>query len=377
VRARTATLLCATLAALGSWSAGSTASADERAALRELDWKAPAGCPSAADLRALLAERRTDARTLDIHGAIRQESGQYVLELRVDDGGARFARTLRSPDCALLAETAIWLIDLARTQLAASKQTHPRRGPEQAAGARPSSGPAARAPAADTTAEPPRSEAAPVPLETEVQLEEQRAAAAASAAPIYLDSSPPSVTHERAPDLAGVSDHGPPVHLALGAGVGVAGLGLTGAAPELALTLRARRGSFVAGLRSSMVLHSSLALEPNARVSFLSASVEAIACSDLRFGRLRTGPCAVVGGWLTFVASHGLLDARRETALWVNAGAAWRLLVQLHALVQIELEVGATVGLSARPSFTVGGETLAQAAPVAGYGRVAYFVDLW
>jgi len=359
--------LAAALIAALSWPTGSVRANTPRP-VRELTWHAPPGCPSATEVLALLSKVEHDTRALSVVGTIQRQSEQYTLELQVEGEARRFERSLRAPDCRLLAESAVWLIDLAAIQLAGRTASARRATPQPTTvteGVRESIGT-------------PASQPAPAAAEMQDPVPRSAAQQSASESAVYVDRSPPSITHERQ-SLAADSDddRAAPLALAVGAGVGVAGLGLTGAAPELSLSVELRRGALLAGLRVGTVLHPALELAESARLSFQSAYVALTACHDYRHGQLRTGPCAVLGGWLTVVGQQGLREARPQTALWVNAGGAWHLLVELHRNVQVSAEVGLTVGLDARPSLAVSGVSVAQVAPVAGYGRIGYGIALW
>jgi len=340
---------------------------------RQLVWIAPAGCPNADDLRALLTRAGSEARALDVHGVIRLQSGHYRLELRVDGGAQRFARSLRSPDCGLLAESAVWLIELAATELASSAA---RQGGTQSAAGSGDAATQTGRPDGSTTA--PRRKAALEAARSSELAADRASRRGEDSAPIYLDQSPPAVTRERDTgrgEEADDTDEAP--QLAAGVGFGVAGLGLTGAAPELSVSLEMRQRARRLGLRVETVLHPTLELESRASVSLRSSALTLYACTDFRHARLRTGPCALVQGWVTSVGPRGLRNASSDTALWANSGGSWHLLLELHPLSQLSLEVGLTVGLSSRPSFAVSDTTVALAAPVAGYVRAGYYVDLW
>ena len=311
-----------------------------------LSWNAPVGCPTSADVRALLSRAREDTRNLMVHAVINAEAQEYVLDLRVRDDAQRFTRTLRASDCDALAQSAVWLIELAAVQLT-SKPAQPRGADSMAL--------------ADSAWQADR------PVSTVTSLE----------AAEYLDKSPPSVTHDRDSAADGSNESAAEIVFAASAAAGVVGVGLTGAAPELSIAFDAQQRRLHASVRVGAVLHGPLMLEQQASLSFHSAFVELAVCDELTRGRWRTGPCAAVEGWLTFVGHDGLRDGRSESAPWLNAGGLWRLLVELHPALQLSVELGVSAGLSARPSFAVSERSVAQVAPVAGHARIAYGLRLW
>ena len=82
-------------------------------------WTAPPGCPTRDELRRQLARAKQDARQLAIHGVVRADAQGFALELDVSGGAQHFARSLRAADCQSLAESAVWLFELAAVQFAA------------------------------------------------------------------------------------------------------------------------------------------------------------------------------------------------------------------------------------------------------------------
>src|SRR6185312_1161177 len=85
-----------------------------------LRWNAPPGCVERAEVERLLGPSRQMTQ-LDLDGAIQRDRAGYALHLSVRRGGQHFERTLRAQSCDELAESIVFLVDLAATQLSAAE----------------------------------------------------------------------------------------------------------------------------------------------------------------------------------------------------------------------------------------------------------------
>lgn len=99
-----------------------------------IEWRAPDECPDDAAVEARIGamlgttEVVTEPAVADVDG----ELGSYTVELATDIDGARQARTLRAPDCAVLAEAVAVVVAVAldpvavvETELASDAQRVP------------------------------------------------------------------------------------------------------------------------------------------------------------------------------------------------------------------------------------------------------------
>ena len=339
--------------------------AQSTAAAPQLVWHAPEGCPDAAAMRESLRKAAPAARELVMEGAVQQEGARYVLQLRAQVGTDNFERSLFDSDCGALADTAVWLVKVFASRHAVLPPAAAQRKP-----AEPS--PKATDRSADGT------RVAVTPREAPAAREPAQPAGPSEPPDMPQLGELPEIT--RTPKGAPSDDEdnaSAPIVIAGMVALGVAGTGLTGAAPELSGALEARRAGLLARLRLGMTYHAGLELQARAGLELQSALLELSTCTVTRFGALRTGPCAVLAGYLTAVEPYGLRSPRSTSALWVNAGGGWHVVWLLHRFVQLTLDVAVTAGLSTRPTFTVGGDSVAQVAPIAGHARVGYSIEIW
>jgi hypothetical protein len=416
--------VCAVVCTVGLFTA-SLAHADPPNA--KLTWHAPAECPRAHRVLDMLrnAERPTGALT--IWGTVTRTDDDFALDLRVRAHGQRFERKLRAPDCEALAETAVFLIELAATQLSAAAADNATSTAAQhdssaataaSATADRDGSAAAHAPAANTseslvTAVAPGSDENPsespaaasgsaaasrdrsaettaFTMSTRELLaapSRERSTAAADEPPAAISGEHATlitaprldlrrrrapVESETAADGGDVAPEAMRWGVMVSLGFGV--VGLTGVAPDAALGVALRLAQWDVGLRVGMLFHPSLALAEAAELGLRSAYLQLYGCRAWRRGPLRTGPCAVVGSYVTFVTARGLEAPRAQSELWASAGGAWQVALSVSAALTLGLEAGFTAALSARPSYHVSGADVTRVDPVAGYGRLAYSV---
>ena len=103
-----------------------------------IDWTAPDGCPSAADVDAI-AERLLFAGDAAVHAkatVVRTQTGEYTLVI-LTDGGDPPGRTWHAEDCRTLAELAALVVAVAADPLAVLANTDVAPAPDVAAPAPP------------------------------------------------------------------------------------------------------------------------------------------------------------------------------------------------------------------------------------------------
>ncbi|MET0384708.1 MAG: hypothetical protein ABW321_02055 [Polyangiales bacterium] len=351
--------------ALTCWLALSSAG---RAREPAITWQAPAGCPSAEAVSALLARSPHALDALLIRGTITRDGREHVLDLHVLGHGQRFSRSLRAVDCSVLAESAVWLVELAATELSPSPGTTPPSKREHAVAADSSPADGVSPPSASSVA---------------TGRSSNRSASPGPEAPIVYDTSLPAIT-DQPPSAAIASDPEAEAwagrwHPRVGVGLGVVDLGLTGAATDLGLDAMAAHASWIAGLRLGALLHPTRTFGERAEVQLTTAYAQLSFCGHWRMGTpyLATGPCALVNTWLTFASPRGLEHPTSPTTFWLGAGGAWRVTLRLHRFCQLVGEVGLALAISARPAYDVSNNRVIQASPTAGHARLGYFLELW
>lgn len=287
----------------------------------EIDWRAPRACPLADVVRARvssLLSRHTSATRLRASGAIAPAASHgYVLTLVVHVNEHRASRTLRASDCAALSDAGAWLIALAVDPTLIRRIGEPDKSPTEPAPANTTD--TKSAPVATTVDE--TSDTKPTPAQD---------AAQTSRAPIVLSA--------RA-----------------GAFIGVYSTGL----PAPALTLGMRMGlgfleHFYAELALGYALSRSDALDGGASIELASLLTRVRGC--MTWGdRLRILPCAGLTGFRSEGRVRGITAPSEDHALWLTGGAALGLAYMVHKPLELLLDAGIDLPLSARPRFEVGG----------------------
>jgi hypothetical protein len=308
-----------------------------RAQAPDITWSAPSGCPDASSVRARVAALLANSpagEPLAAVARIESRRGAYMLALELEHGGRRASRKLEGRDCAALAEAAAFLIAVTvDPQL-------PEPSPEPAA-SEPAASPPARDEAVEQVAEP-----APPPAEPPAAVEER---------PVRLRPDAYRAVLTGGLFVPGLA--GPGAELGLGLGVGLGWLRL-----EL-------RGAHVFA-RTREVAGAG------ARGRFSSQHLGLAACSEWG-SRLRAGPCAWLSGVRTHAVLRGVEGARDSTLFWAMAGLSAALRARLGELLDLSVEGGAGLPLSARPRFVVGGlGTVGEVAYLTGFVRLGLGIEL-
>jgi hypothetical protein len=286
----------------------------------QLRWRAPAGCPTEDAVARALADV-PGAAGLDIVGTVSSDGPGYRLQLRVHGQGQSFERELTADSCGVLAESCVWLVQLAITQLSAAKE-------------------ATRA-------------TVPVPAPP-----------------------PPEITHRAAADADG-GNASAALHVLLGLSAAVADIGLSGVSPHLALDGALQRAGWSVGLRLGVLLHPRLDVAGSAEVALHTYAAQLLGCRRWDVSVLALGPCVTVSALHTVARTRGLTGSESSAGTWLAAGPALSVQLRLVRALLLAAEVGAWATLSPRPSFEVSGRAPAQAETLAGYARLGIAYEIW
>jgi hypothetical protein len=343
------------------WALPLLAAAQPAGSLR---WRAPSGCPSHAEIARMLPP---EAEALELDGEIVQEGRGYRLRLSARGGGHRFERTLRAETCDVLGESAVWLVQLASTQLSAAGDLDaPGAGARDVPAADPDSRAAAQGSAAADSARG-QDDAA------------QDGSPAGPSEVEYLSTGAPAITHDAAATSAAESGDDSDragLRCQLGLGAAATELGLSGLTPHLALDVMLALADWSFGVRLGMLLHPKLRVSDGASVDLSTSAAQLLGCRLWDTGRLRLGPCGSLNALHTSARTTGLRGGEESSATWLTAGAALVLYVRVARAVLLGAELGGWAALTARPSFEVAGTTLAQAGTLSGYARLAVLYEI-
>jgi hypothetical protein len=330
LRDRVALRLAGVLAA-GLVSAAAPARAE---APLDLRWVAPAGCPTADDVRAefarlvrVPAERATPALSADAR--IEARGARFVLRLHTVRDGREGEREIEAESCASLARAAALVLVLAYGQ-----------------GQEPALGPA---PGVEEHRAPPPHPRAPVPRPAD-----NVPAAPPSAPPPELPPPPPAAP----PTVVRVAPPPPlPAETAVwsvAAEAGAGGSPIPGPGLRLGLGLDRRVGRFAATLR----LEGWTPTDGATAASGVSVRYEGFggalgACGiPVRASRVALLACASGGLAGLRGASVGAAVNRSATAPWTTVAPALRARVLLAGRLYLDARVEAKVSLT-RPRFAV------------------------
>jgi hypothetical protein len=299
-----------------------------------VSWSAPAGCPDETAVQARVAQllaRSAVNEPLSASGRITTKRDGYTLTLELDQGGHHGKRALEGHDCASLAEAAAFLIAVT----------------------------------VDPNLKPPPEEAEPLPTEPEPKPEAKPQAA-------KKPEPAPSVERPRGrattPWIEGYR-----AALTLGG----FHAGLAGPSPELGLALGLAFSWLRVELRGAHVFaRTESASRSGVRGRFDSQQLGLAACPEWG-GRIRGGPCAWASVVRTHATTRGLQDARDLSLFWAVAGLSLAGRARLSERVELSLEGGAGVPVSARPRFVVAGAgTLGEVGYLSGYVRLGVGLEL-
>lgn len=316
---------------LGARSAG--------AAPPPIEWDAPPGCPTQAEVESLAATMlagslRAAPAGLSLRFSVRVGSdGRWVLRGTSSGPGGPGERTLTAVDCELLGEAAALLVALAVDPSLAAEV------PQEDGGFPPEEPPAPAeglVPPAPPAVEPPVAGVEPGPVAPETGVNEQ--------VPEDMPRQP-----------------APPIRRVWGELGVAAGLGL-GALPRAAALLRLHGGVRVRWFRGGVRVSAWLPREapapdrPEVGGRFWLASAGIYGCGVVWSGRRVTLPlCAAIDAGVVSGEGVGALQvARRARAPWAAASAGPTVLVRVHSRVAV---LAAVEGLAvlARPRFEVSG----------------------
>lgn len=351
-----------------------------------LDWSAPRGCPDAAYVSQRLATTHGEAARNDLRVRARiQRSlarlrgerggrGTYVLRLVLRARDFYAERRLEASSCASVTDAAIWLINVA---LAPGERAR-TDDPETVAAAEPPgtdpdapASPAARASdlsgSREPTGESLSSSAAARDTQQRAATETAQASASA-AAPVEAPTAPRTYPARRAPwrvDWAAL-----PRWWRAGVFGGVWSAGLP--APQVSVGARLGFGisALYAELRAAAELSRGRRLADATVARFATQDVGLAVCAQWG-NQLRVGPCATAAVLRTTAGSRSAPEASERVLPWSAAGVALALGFRARRGVEVMLETGVQLPLSARPRFTVEGVgEVAVAAPVNVYARL-------
>ncbi|HTU56979.1 MAG TPA: hypothetical protein VMF89_01075, partial [Polyangiales bacterium] len=340
----------------------------------------------------------------------------YRLRLRVDGAAQSFERELSAGTCEVLVESAVFLVELAGSQLTAAdastqseaerarslSERDPARGQSlderdsartrKGASARPTSERAAARGQASDERESARTRengANARPSDEREAAREQSADAleiargeAPAREPELISTDLPETTHRAPVDSHPAADGGDDVlaqtfSLRLGFGAAMIEAGLSGVSPHFALDLSLALAEWSIGLRVGALLHPLLRVAEGAEVDLQTNTAQLIGCRDWEVARVLIGPCMVLSALRTSADSTGLTGQRTSSASWLAAGPALHVQLRVVRSVLLGVELGAWATLTPRPSFEVAGNTLARAGTLAGYARVGAAYELW
>ena len=316
-----------------------------------LTWQAPAACPNASLMRTrvtqLVSSAAIAAQPLEAVGRIEHRDGRWRLNLELEVRGRHATRELQDSDCASLAEAAAWLISVAiDPHLAPPANVDAAVARDESAASTP------KAPAADT-AKPPAEAATPAKTDLSAEApaddreEEDTSASAPAARPLHFRG-----------DVFGGAFAGGPAGVAASAGL------------EAGVEI----GQLSIALLGAHHFKRSRALSaPGTRVDFSSLEFGLTGC--FQWGdRLRIGPCALVSVLRTAGSTHGVTDGENAAFVWATAGASINARYLVISPLELSLDGGLWVPISARPRFEI--ENLEASEPAGIGGRVRFGVGV-
>jgi len=399
----------------------------------ELSWSAPAECSSGADQRArverLLTREGLAGSALKVDGTVTRDNERYRLSLRIVTSAHEAVRTVQLADCAAVDQATLALIAMALDPAlrAAGGAASPRAADKHSRRAAVDAAPTgkARRRSAGKRTEPPAQasladagtarfdEPAPAPATHEQAPAEPSAAHDERTAEPTVESrpdagvpaEPPASERDRArpapepPARAGTTALGSAAGAEVGGAeqigaarpttarwlsrarrwgragvlVGVWSAGLP--APQLDTGLRVglARGALYGELRADWMVARSEQVdwggEEKVRIRSFALGVAGCAAAGAWGERVRVGPCARLSllrsdGSVTQITVPG-----EDRVFWLAATLSALLGVRLWSLLELSLEAGAGLPLTARPRFSVQG-------PGGGTAKTAELVSL-
>ncbi|MEX1366963.1 MAG: hypothetical protein AB1Z98_27800 [Nannocystaceae bacterium] len=307
----------------------------------ELEWTAPAECPSRAEVLERLRAELPDAEVSGLRArmTVRKEGDGFVLDAVVGTGQGQSDRRLEASTCSELADATVVLITLALTrEMGGTDETleEPASTPDEALEAPGVPSPADGSPGDATEDTPPSSEP-----------DEPRLSAASESA----------VSPTREPASGPPPDRSRRARVEGRAGVfgGVTGLAL----PVLTGSLTAEGGVGGRGWEATLGAHywirrqAMLGLGTRGRFELVAANLRG--CGVPSAGPVDFPLCGIVTiGAVLAAGTEGLVRARSAAHPWVSLGASAGVRWWIGERWGLALRGSALVA-PARPSFELGG----------------------
>lgn len=293
----------------GFWLVASLRAHAQDALPLELHWRAPAECPSAAEVRAEL-ERIARARPglaltpLYASADVEKHGATYALELQTEHAGERGERQLEAADCKTLVRTLTLVMALAYGAGVEMAEEAPLAAEPAPSEPPPSAAPSQRRPATDP-------------------------------------ASPRAIR----PDQLSTS-----LWLAGGVTLGL----LPTAAPSLAAGIELARGAWSVGLRLQAwpTMSESLDADVHARFDALGGQLQG--CLRLPVSVLELGLCAALRAAALRGRSQGTTSDGSATAPWYALGGVAALSWPRGSWLALRIEAGVAASLD-RPHFVIDG----------------------
>jgi hypothetical protein len=337
-----------------------------RAQALSLDWKAPAACPNAQEVRTraldMLAKSAPKAQSVRADGSVQRKAGKFVLTLRMSVDGHDASKKLEAPDCDVLADTAAWLVAVAiDPNVAPPKPRSPAPEPKESTGEATTRAPAETRPEAKPETKPetkPEAKLEAMP-EAKPVAEPEPEAEAKPEPEKPVPPSPPKPEREPETEQAPEPPRAPrtpiPLGFALDAWTGVWVPGLAGPM----LSLGGRIGLNLRNVRVAVrYMHrferSTSLHEDDARAEFSGDELAALA--GIVWGdRVQAGPYAGLAGERLKGSASGITNPENATRLWLTLEVGGELRARLYRFVYVLAQAGLSLPLTPRPVFQVTG----------------------
>lgn len=356
-----------------------------------LDWSAPRGCPDTAYVARQLAaaHAETPRPELRVRARIslsparprgrfdRGARGVYVLRLVLRANDFHAERRLEASSCTSVTDAAIWLINVALAPAARAHGDGDSAAPAPSTGVDDSAAPPAATSEVSASSERshgPGASASSAPGEHAAQPGD----GAPDSLPIAGSAAERSAASERSASLSYPSRRAPwrldwaalPRWWRAGVFAGVWSAGLPAPQVSVGARLGFGIGALYAELRGGAELSRKSRLADATEAHFATQDGGLAVCAQWG-DRLRVGPCATAAVLRTTGGSRRAPEARDQVLPWSAAGVALALGWRAPLGVEVMLETGVQLPLSARPRFTVEGVgEVAVAAPLNVYARL-------
>jgi len=376
-----------------------------------LSWSAPRGCPDQTNVAARLTALQTETARRDLRVRARVQrvgAARYVLKLVLRATDYHAERRLESTSCTSVVDAAIWLIavaldpsqstgsvaspssDASASQLRSAPQAPP--GPTGEPGLPSATSvktpPASASAATEALRSPGEASAdgsAPQPPST-TQVAPTTAVAVPTAAAPAPTAAAPASTVDASENAGRAPWRVDWARLPRWWRAGLFGGVWSAALPAPQASIGARLGfgisAFYAELRGAAELPRaqpvpdlrSRAEDPGAsttaEVRFATQDLGLALCSQWG-DRTRVGPCITASALRTSGSMQGAPEANHQVLPWGAAGVSLELGFRPVGRLELMLDTGVQLPISARPRYTVEGVgEVAVAAPVSVYARL-------